>query len=385
MDTYLKYIEKDHLIPLVIENKELIYRDLENVRSSWTGRIGANFTNAFIQEAVYLITNAIVVFEQGYFDCAYYSLRQSLEVATTMNYLLELNDDERKKKFRDWKTQQWFPMNREMLKFMEVNEEMYSDMFRNMGEYFEIINKTKQRLNKFVHKQGYEYLYVTRNNPINYKRNLLNDKDEFMNYLELCIGAVAVLRLGVDPMPVLLMDEEIYYRTGDTMSSAFSHEFVEKYIGLSHIEQFKLTEVYLNHYNGIMQNEKKCDYVMDIVRNKYIDKDKINEILLQKHLLRREELIVVVYCSLSEKITKAYTYGGMGMYFTNLLTTRKKMSYDGLFFHEISKKDNPINCEFDEAFISYFNINDDVDIFVEHNEKFNNSEIIDLQNTIIEF
>lgn len=40
------------------------------------------YANTFIMESVKLAVNAILLFEMGYFDCAYYSLRQSIEVAT---------------------------------------------------------------------------------------------------------------------------------------------------------------------------------------------------------------------------------------------------------------------------------------------------------------
>jgi hypothetical protein len=383
MNDYYEFIEKDHLIPVQIEKKEEIYTDLENIKNSWTGRIDASFTNAFIQEAVHLIVNAIVIYEKGYFDCAYYALRQSLEISTTMNYLIELNPEERDMKFNSWKTQKWFPMNKKMLDFMEKNEDMYFDMFKNMKEYFEIIDSTKKKLNKYVHKQGYDYLYITRNHPINSKRDKKKDVIEFLEILKICVGAVAILRLGIDPMPVLLMDEEIYYRTGDTMTSAFSYEFVDKYIGIKYIEQYKQTEVYKNHYNSIIQEEKKTKSVMNVIRNKYVDKRLISEILEQRHLLRKEEIIVVVYCGMSEKIVKAYSHGGLEMYFTNLKTNRTIRTWSGMFFNEIAEKDNPINCEFDEAYISYFKVNDDLDVFVEHNEKFNKDEIQHLKNVNI--
>lgn len=48
-------------------------------------------------ELVQLITNAISLFEKGYFDSAYYSLRQSLETALIMVYLSDLEGDKEKK------------------------------------------------------------------------------------------------------------------------------------------------------------------------------------------------------------------------------------------------------------------------------------------------
>lgn len=60
--------------------------------------------------------------------------------------------------------------------------------------------------------------------------------NRFLYHLEKCIGAVAILRLCVDPFPVLLMDEEIYLRTDDTITEPYSEKFIEQYIGLQHLD-----------------------------------------------------------------------------------------------------------------------------------------------------
>lgn len=97
---YFDFIEKNHLRTIKLDGnlKNKYYSDLNNISESWTGRVDALFTNTFILESVHLVVNAISLFESGYFDCAYYSLRQSLEVSTTMNYLLELSPEVREKK-----------------------------------------------------------------------------------------------------------------------------------------------------------------------------------------------------------------------------------------------------------------------------------------------
>lgn len=83
-DNFIDYKVSHNLIPLKIENKGKYIRDLRNIEYSWTDRIDALIANTFVLESVQLIINAIELFEKGYFDCAYYSLRQSLEVSTTM-------------------------------------------------------------------------------------------------------------------------------------------------------------------------------------------------------------------------------------------------------------------------------------------------------------
>lgn len=86
-------------------------------------------------------------------------------------------------------------------------------------------------LNKYVHKQGLQHFYISRNHSLNHNKNQDVFIKNFQYYLEKCIGVVAVMRLAFDPFPILLMDEEILFRCFDSMTDPYSEEFVEKYIG----------------------------------------------------------------------------------------------------------------------------------------------------------
>lgn len=61
-------------------------------------------------EAEQQLINAMELFEQGYFDCAYYSLRSAVELSTTMVFLGDMPDKEREKFFNDWKSTKDFPI-----------------------------------------------------------------------------------------------------------------------------------------------------------------------------------------------------------------------------------------------------------------------------------
>ena len=75
-DSFIEWRKKENICPVVLDGKERYYFDLMNIEHSWTGRIDiGNIGNTFIMEAEQQIINAIELFEHGYFDCAYYSLR----------------------------------------------------------------------------------------------------------------------------------------------------------------------------------------------------------------------------------------------------------------------------------------------------------------------
>jgi hypothetical protein len=200
---FLKYKENQHLIPVEIKNKGSYYYDLMNIEHSFTGRVDAWLSNTFIYESVQLIVNSINLFEMGYFDCAYYSLRQSLELSTTMIYLVDIDENKKEVELKKWKNEERFPMQSQIMVFLKDNGLVFKDLKDKLNSYFEYLDSVKMRLNKFVHKQGLDKFYVSRNHPINSSKSRESFIKEFEDHLKTCIGAVAVFRLGIDPFPIL--------------------------------------------------------------------------------------------------------------------------------------------------------------------------------------
>ncbi len=375
---FIKYRETKGLIPLKIRKKEKYYLDIINLEESWTGRLDAQISNTFILEAVQLIINSIRLFELGYFDAAFYSLRQSLEVSTTMTYLIDNDEQTRKDELSKWKKQSKFPMYNQMIQMLEKNGHVFAEIKEKMKNYFEELNITKQKLNKYVHKQGFNTFYFSKNHPI----NVTKDKNEFIlefeTYLKKCIGAIAVYRLTIDPFPILLNDKEIYVRTGDLMTRGYDDDFIENYIGKENIEQYKKTDFYQSFYEQIIQNEAKNEYVTNVVKHQFIDKTKIDIILKQKHLLSKNDLVAVILCAFSEKVSKIYCIGGLQMYFSSTKSKRKSMSLNSLDFKKFEENENNYNLTYDEVFISTIKLYDEI-YFIEHNTEFDTNEINELE------
>ncbi|MFD0931410.1 hypothetical protein ACFQ0R_02245 [Psychroflexus salinarum] len=375
---FTEYRETKGLVPLKIENKEKYYTDLINLEESWTGRMDAQISNTFILEAVQLIINSITLFEQGYFDSSFYSLRQSLEVSTTMTYLIDNDEQNRKDELAKWKAQSRFPMYSQMIKMLESNESVFSDIKEKMADYFGQLNLTKQKLNKYIHKQGFNTFYVSKNHPVNQGKDRAKFIQEYESYLKKCIGAIAVFRLTIDPFPILLNDEEIYTRTGDLMTRGYDDNFIKDYIGVENVEKYKETEVYQNHYDSIIQEESKNIYVTNVVKDQYIDKENIDKILEQKHLLGKHDLVAVILCDFSVKVAKVNCIGGMHMYFSSTKSKRESWSFSSLDFNNFKENSENYNLKYDEAYISTVGFYDEV-YFIEHNSEFNSEEINELE------
>jgi len=118
MSEFIQFREKQYINPCIIENKEQYHMDLLNIEHSWTGRMDAQIANTFILESNQLLINSISLFEMGYFDCAFYSLRQSLEVSTIMIYLIDNDVNKREDIFNNWQRQSPFPMYGKMMNFI---------------------------------------------------------------------------------------------------------------------------------------------------------------------------------------------------------------------------------------------------------------------------
>jgi hypothetical protein len=375
---FMKWKESENIIPSVLEEKKQYYLDLMNIENSWTGRIDVLFSNNFFKETVQLIINAIVLFEKGYFDCAFYSLRQSLEISTTAVYFVDDTSENRKQEIRKWIKQDRFPMHKQMTDNLQKRQTVFADIREKMVLYFEEIEGTKQKLNKYVHKQGYDKFYIwhtTSENMENRKRKLIADFNEF---LIKCIGAVAVYRLAIDPLPLLLADEDIYNRTGQLMTEGYSEDFIEKYIGINHIEAYKETDLYKTNYEILMTSEEMLPSVLNLVKNDYVDRTKIDEILSQRHLLSGHHMVALALMAYSENISRIYCFRGLHWFFSDTHSNRTKTAWSSQDFDRVKNGSKKYNVNYDEAFLSYLKVGDE-DYYMEHNLEFTESEISDLE------
>ena len=367
-DSYIEWRKTEHIRPIEFPQKEQYYYDLINIEHSWTGRMDANICNTFVMEAEQQLINAMELFESGYFDCAFYSLRSAVDLSTIMVFLADLPDEERDRHLEKWKSTKEFPMQGQMIKQLAASGNVFVDMLEKIPEFFANAKQLSADLNKYVHKQGLQHFYISRNHPLNQHKPQDSFVDVFEYYLQQCIGVVAVMRLAIDPFPILLMDEEILYRCFDSMTEPYSEAFVDKYIGSSLIDQYKQTDLYTATYDSFITEEKKNIATFNVMKHQYIDTKQLDDIFRQLHLLPKDDIISVFLVSACNKIVKVYCYDGMQMYFTDRNTNRKAMSWSGMDFQRFSDAKERINQEYDEAFISVFQFGDTL-YFAEHNEK----------------
>lgn len=384
-DDYIEYRRSEYLRPLPLPNKKKFYTDIMNIEYSFSGIIGnGTIINTFILEAAQQLINSLELFEMGYFDCAYYSLRSAVELSTTMVFLTDMPEEERNRYLENWKDTKQFPMQSQIVQLLSVQGDVFADMIEKMPFFFDSAKQLTQELNKYVHKQGLNHFYISRNHPVNAQKTQIKFINDFESYLKKCIGVVAVMRLAGDAFPVLLMDEEFLLRCFDSMTASYTPEFVEEYIGERILNAYKETRLYQGTYDAFCDDEKKNYATFDVMKHQYIDRNKMSDILEQLHLLDKYDTICVLIVNACDKIAKIYTIGGMQMYFTEKDTARTVTSWRGTEFKRFSENENPYNQPYDEAFISVFHCLDEY-YFAEHNEILTEEDVSAINNKLTEF
>ena len=260
---------------------------------------------------------------------------------------------------------------------------VFADMLNKMADFFSGAKSLNAELNKFVHKQGLQHFYMARNHPINQHKSQTAFIKTFEEYLTRCIGVVAVMRLAIDPFPILLMDEEILFRCFDSMTEPYCEEFVEKYIGQSTLSDYKKTDLYIGTYESFIKDEKKNEAVFNVMKYQYIDTTRFDEIFSQLNLLSIYDIVAVLMIFACNKIVKVYTLNGMLMYDTNKETNRKRHSWSTEDFNRFGKSDKLINQKYDEAFISGFSFMDEL-YYAEHNELLRQMDVDAIVNYVSE-
>ena len=344
---------------------------LYNIENAMVGVIGAMHSNVFFSEACHLIANAISLFRMGYFDCAFYSLRSALELSIGTLYITEKGEDEIKK----WAKQEDGFEQGNMVKYLKSNASIYSNMRDEMNDYFENIRNIQLRLNKYIHKQGLStfYSFHAGNMYIKSRKKRLNDFDDFVTH---CIGAVAVYRLAIDPLPIILSDEKLMYKSPDFITEPYSDDFIEKYIGLKHIECYKRTQIYKDYYTHINNRETQSEGIFMLIHGAYYNRNYNNAILEQFHLLSFYEQMAVSFFSVSTKISDLILNNAL-FYNSDIKSKRTSggITIGESFYNELFEKyPNEKTIDYYNVFLTRIKVCDEWE-YIEHNEMLSDKEM----------
>ena len=392
---YEKMLKYRYLQPVQIENKEYYYKLIYEISDAFTSRlIGEDFShsaniNLLIDELGQLLANSIELYEWGYFDNAYYSLRSANELATIILDLSDKKDWAIKKNMESFLTKRYHKKRYQILEWLSEEGIVFKEVLDKMPNFKNEINALMDEINQVIHMNGRENLYK-------FRRNLDDDfhnykLKQFEKHFLSSIKILAIFRLIIDPFPLLLIDDEIYNRCPDLMTYPFSNDLLNV-IGEQTILEFEQTESFIAIKNEILMMEKRKSAVNEFIISNVLDLDKIDEIYSQKHLLDEFQLKFLEIASCSRKIVEMKS--GDGIYWCITTSNTRFFTCNILSDDYLNKIDRFFNNSYGEIYVSILNSNEYINldydfkselIYIFHEEKLDDDEVNKLKKLVKRF
>lgn len=286
-----------------------LYNYVEQLENSISGIVSTPPFNQFLLESCQLLANSLDLIHQGYFDVAFYSVRQAGEVILVGTLFSNLEESERKAKYEKWVSLDRFPSFSELSKMLRSKDIEYRDLLEQMPEIDELISKLNKRANKYIHKQGHESFYTKPYEVV--PESAKHIREDFTDYFTTTVKVCAIFRLAVDPFPILLSDPECEFRFPDCMTLEFGQNFIDNCLGNEFVKHYIETDYYRNWVNAIKSTFPQLKEATYNVSNlHYIDLSHIEDILDELDKLTLYEATAVLFTALfSEKGSAIYITG----------------------------------------------------------------------------
>lgn len=339
--------------------------DLESIIFSNTFDIVEVNPFFFINEACQMLANSIFLFQQGYFDCAFFSVRQSIE--TTISGLFLFSHPEKLKQWNSLKP--GFHLNK-MLKSLKKCMSSFSEIWELYEDFFKDLKQKKRKINKYVHKQGIISFY---NACIDNKKQNQHIKKDYKEVLEATITAISIYRLAINPFPLLLLDEDIVSRLQYDIGYSYNSSFINKYIPKKYIDRYKQTSMYKSYYADFMQKPVLNIAAQNLAREHLFDRKDYGQIMSHKNDLSFFDISAVEFFMISEKIDHIQIDLLQDYYCCPCITNYNNI-YDKSFYDKIFNNSVDWNISYKGYYISRCLFTDEY-VILFHSEPLNDNEI----------
>jgi hypothetical protein len=369
-----------HLKPTKVENRELFYSASLDIEHSFSGRLDMFGLHTFFSEASMLIRNALRLYEEGFFDSAFYSVRSALELSRIVTYFSDIDNPQESEIFKSWASGSKFPFDREIKREIEKSSSVYQELHEVMGDFFGLQAERLRAAQKYIHKQGFKAFYA-RGGTNAEREKLRQDRmnRDFESFVKNSIVEIALLRLCIDPFPLLLNDPDIMYKVHfESMTEPFSDDMIEKILGNEIVSLYRSTEFYKSHVAYFESNVALSEEAHELLNNQYYNRSSWHIIKQQLQLLSAHDQAAVRIFNSSSAISKIYIFRGLVFYFSDVKSNRTKFGFSSTDFDQIKVAEVKINTDYDGAYLSYISGGDE-DYWLEHNALLNPDEIIKIQ------
>ena len=335
-----------------------------------TERLGFMHYNAFLNEAIQLLVNSIFLYEDGLFDCAFYSIRQAGEVVDNMLYLSKNSHDE----FRKWSEKKKFPQHRDI-------KDKLKEITSLIPEYFSHHDNLMERTNKIIHKQGFDTFYQVRNQlPDEYGFSQDEETGFFTESLKYTIGIILIMFIILEPISLALSDDEITLKLHfDPITEPIDVNYFSEYLKLDDIiDRIKSSEFYREFISNFIGKEPMLPAVYSVVRDKAWNVDALDEIEKQQDLLNAYECFMFNILKLGIRVSNFYFDEGFSWYSTSIRSNLHRHKFGRKEFEKYLRPDNRFNQPCESISISVIVMYDDP-LYLEHNIPLTNDEILALK------
>lgn len=361
------------LVRMQLKDAEEYLFSINQVQIATTGFFYAWDSNLFFNEACQCLKNSINLFQQGFFDCAFYQMRQSLETSIGTLYLTAQPE-----KMDKWKSLDKGFENGPMVKWLVANEDTFSKMKELMAPFFDKIRRDQLAMNKYIHKQGYQAFYLKLRNETELSEWKNTIQSDFERILCDCIGAVAIYRLSLDAFPIALADEDLVLRAPDLITEAFSQDFISKYIGEELVEKYKQLQIYKDTVSWLLSQPKQNESVYWLIHYQFVNRKKKQDYFEQWEMLSLYDQIAVSLFLMNSKLSNVYVDGNFN-YFSEVKSRNSGFTIGSKFFNEkFDKSNSDFNLLYKKAYLSKIKIGFNY-TYIEHNELLDESEMLSLR------
>ena len=356
--------------PLPLPKAKEYLEDLNDLRFSDSGMLAEVNPFFFVNEACQLLANSVRLFELGYFDCAFYSIRQAIEMSLSGLYLFSNPE-----KLKGWRNLEKGFELKTIVPELKVGKEEFAEIKELFSDFFERTAEEKKLMNKYVHKQGYKSLYFHYNsiNAREKPERIIALTNDFETILHDTITAVALYRLVIDPYPILTLDEDIVSRMPDLIAESFSKSFVEKYISDEYVERYKGSTIYKGYYDYFKALPSQNEAVYALIHWQLFERKDYNQVKEQKDLLSLHDMEAVDLFMCSLKIGSVIIDGCIS-YSSETKLKDSSLAIGEAYYEEIFNGQDEYNVAYKGDYISRFRLNDGM-TYLKHNDVLEKDEI----------
>lgn len=334
------------------------------------------FCNSFMTESVELLKHSIFLYEDGYFDCAFYSVRQSTENMNNMLFLSESEDE-----LVRWKAKEKFPSDSQIKNRLQQINKAYLEIKTAIPKVFESYDELLKKANKYIHKQGFDTFYLQ---PWQQEKLISKREKLFIDFLKQSIGLVMIMNIVLDPLSLALSDPNVdAHIPFDPMTEHIPLGIFEEVFYDGIIESIKETNFYKDFVSFFLEKEEMNDATYAIIRFQHYDIEALVDIEKQIHLLNIWQLLCFYILKSGIRVSHFYFQDGILGYSTSIEPSHHIREYRSNQFDKYTIGDGEKNIEWNRMYVSVYKVFDTY-LILQHNEPLSQSDLSVIQTLVNE-